>query len=158
MNFSQLNWKETLKLTAFGLQKIPLIAFTLPRVIRMDEVETRIQIPLNWRTRNHLGSMYFGALSIGADLAGGLAAWRAIERSGKKIDLVFGSCHSTFHRRAESAVDFVCDQGIEISQFVQEVSQQAERQTRPVSIKALSVESQECVAEFELALSLKRRQ
>ncbi len=38
----------------------------------MSAKALRIRIPLGWRTRNHLGSMYFGALATGADLVGGL--------------------------------------------------------------------------------------
>lgn len=56
----------------FGHFKVPMIGYLKPRIIKLDDTEIIICLPLNRRSRNHLNSMYFGALSVGADLAGGL--------------------------------------------------------------------------------------
>ena len=71
----------------FGLAKIPMVFYLSPKVIELNANQTIIKIPLNWRTKNHLGSMYFAALSAGADISGGLLAMEVIKKSKKNIHL-----------------------------------------------------------------------
>lgn len=148
--------KETLFVRAFGLTKIPMIWWLRPRVVAHDRTRTAIILPLTRRSKNHLNSMYFGALSAGADLAGGLAAMKEIEKSGKKIALSFKSFHADFKKRAEGDVLFECVQGEEIRTFVAMVAGSPERHEMMVHIKATCPKiSEEVVAEFSLELSLK---
>lgn len=148
--------KETLFVRAFGLTKIPMIWWLRPRVIALDKSRTAIVLPLSRRSKNHLNSMYFGALSAGADLAGGLSAMKEIERSGKKIALSFKSFHADFKKRAEADVLFECTQGEEISEFVKKVAASPDRHEMMVKITATCPKvSDEVVAEFQLELSLK---
>ena len=46
-------------------------------------------MPLRRRTKNHLGSMYFGVLAVGADITGGFLAMEPIQESGRNITLNF---------------------------------------------------------------------
>lgn len=148
--------KETLFVRAFGFTKIPMIWWLRPRVIAHDGSRTAIILPLTRRSKNHLRSMYFGALSAGADLAGGLAAMKEIEKSGKKIALSFKSFHADFKKRAEADVLFECTQGEEIRSFVTKVAGSPDRHEMMVHIKATCPKiSDEVVAEFSLELSLK---
>ena len=48
-----------------------------------------IKIPLKRRTKNHLYSMYFGALSVGADITGGFLAMMCIQKTNKRVALIF---------------------------------------------------------------------
>ena len=66
--------KHTIYLRYFGLTKIPLLFYARPSVIVKTDHRVVIKIPLNRRTRNHQGSMYFAALAMGADCAVGLLA------------------------------------------------------------------------------------
>ena len=150
--------KETLFVRAFGLTKIPMIWWLRPRVLAHDEVRTAIMLPLSRRSKNHLGSMYFGALSAGADLAGGLAAMREIGKSGKKISLSFKTFHANFTKRAEGDVLFECDQGEQIREFVKMVAASSERHEMMVNIRATCPKiGPEVVGEFQLELSLKAK-
>lgn len=152
------HFKETMYLKAFGLLKIPSLAFVGPSVHEISDNKCVIKIPLNWRTKNHLGSMYFGVLAAGADCAGGFCAMRAIEKSGKKVSLVFKDFKAEFLRRAESDVYFVCEQIKESDEFVQKVIANAgQRMEMPIYINAYCKDSQEPVAKFILGLSLKAK-
>jgi len=51
----------------FGFFKIPLIGYVNPKLIKLTDKSMVVKIPLRRKTKNHLGSMYFGALGIGAD-------------------------------------------------------------------------------------------
>ncbi len=68
------NWKmlkATWGLRTFAMTKIPLIAILRPTLLAMDKNQCVVSIPFAWLAKNHLRSMYFGALCIGADAAGG---------------------------------------------------------------------------------------
>ena len=97
---------ETTKLRLWTLTKIPLLFFLRPSVVEAGALRTVIRIPLTRRSRNHLGSMYFGALCAGADLAGALTAMRRIDASGRRISLIFKDVKAQFFKRAEGDVLF----------------------------------------------------
>jgi len=104
--------------------------------------------------------MYFGALAIGADCAGGLLAMNQIKRSGGQVSLVFKSFQASFLKRPESDVYFICEEGTAIRDQVRRALESEERITGPMSIQAvvkLPDGSFESVAEFILELSLKRK-
>lgn len=102
---------ETTRLRLWALTKIPLLFFLRPSVVEASALRTVIRIPLSRRSRNHLGSMYFGALCAGADLAGALTAMRRIDASGRRISLIFKDVKAQFFKRAEGDVFFTCEDG-----------------------------------------------
>lgn len=150
---------ETARLRLWTLAKIPLLFFLRPSVVELSERRCIIKIPLSRRSRNHLGSMYFGALCAGADLAGALMAMRSIDASGRKVSLIFKDVHARFHKRAEGDVLFSCKDGEAIGGLVSRAIASGEREELPVAIFATVPDKlgEEPVAEFTLTLSLKRR-
>ncbi len=149
-------YQDTVFVRLFGFTKVPLIFYVSPSVVRMDDKECVVKIPLNRRTKNHLNSMYFGVLATGADLAGGLVAMNEITNSKKKVALSFKDFHAEFLKRAEGDVHFTCTQIPEIKKFVADVIASGERMNFPVNIEATVPSiSQEVVAKFILTLSLK---
>ena len=150
---------ETTKLRLWTLAKIPLLFFLRPSVVEADEGRTVIRIPLSRRSRNHLGSMYFGALCAGADLAGALTAMRRIDASGRKISLVFKDVKAQFFKRAEGDVLFSCEDGEAVAGLLRRAIESGEREELPVRIVATVPDKlgTEPVAEFVLTLSLKRQ-
>ena len=57
---------ETTRLRLWTLFRIPLLFFLRPSVLEASAARTVVRIPLTRRSRNHLGSMYFGALCAAA--------------------------------------------------------------------------------------------
>ena len=156
MNFEQI--KDTLAVQLFGLTKIPLILFVSPSVIQVSSEHTEIKINLNRRTRNHLKSMYFGCLAIGADLAGGLLCMKLLKQKNLKASFVFKDMKAEFLKRADGDVHFVCKSGRDVESLIDRVSQSPDRQECPVVIEALVPKKygQEPVATFVLTLSVKK--
>ncbi len=153
------NIRETFYLRMFGLTKIPLLFLVSPKVLQLNDSRCAVQIPLSKLTKNHLGSMYFGVLAMGADCAGGMLGMHHIRKSGEKISLVFKDFHADFLKRPEEAVIFTCDDGPAIKNLVDSVVKTGERQHLPLSISAWSASrpNEEPVAKFTLTLSLKRK-
>lgn len=58
-------------LKQFGKHKVKLIDYCTPEILEISDDHLSLKIPLNEKTKNHLESMYFGALAIGADVAAG---------------------------------------------------------------------------------------
>jgi len=150
---------ETVRLRLWTLANVPLLFFLRPSVVETSPQRTVVRIPLTRRSRNHIGSMYFGALCAGADLAGALTAMRRIEASGRAVSLIFKDVTARFHRRAEGDVLFTCEEGEAVAALVARAIGTGEREERPVRIVATVPEklASEPAAEFLLTLSVKRR-
>ena len=150
--------KANLYLKFFGFTKIPLLWFCRPKIVNLDSNFVEIQIPLKRRTKNHLGSMYFGALSVGADITGGFLAMICIQKSKRKIALIFKDFKADFLKRAEGDVHFKCDQGPDIVKLVDKTVESGQRENMIVNIDAYVPSiSNDLVAKFELTLSLKEK-
>lgn len=152
-------WKETALIRAFSLAKIPLLFLTNPSVLKLTDDECQILLPYRRRNKNHLGSLYFGALCIGADAAGGLIAQRLLDQlpKGKKGALIFKDFEAKFLKRAEGDTVFTCKEGPQIRALVERCTKSGEREDIPVKIIATvpTISGDEPVAEFKLSLSIK---
>jgi acyl-coenzyme A thioesterase PaaI-like protein len=150
----------TLYLRSFGLLKIPMLAFVSPSLVAWDDDKVVFKIPLNWRTKNHLGCMYFAALAAGADMAAGFLAMDEIRKSQQKVSLIFKDLQANFLKRAEGDVHFTCDIGAAIKALVKQTIETGERVELPVPVVATvpSKLGKEPVATFTLTLSLKKKE
>ncbi|NOZ74511.1 MAG: DUF4442 domain-containing protein [FCB group bacterium] len=151
------DWKATRLVWVIGLWRIPLIWYVRPTVLELNENTCRLRIRLRRRTKNHLGSMYLGALAVGADLAGGLIALHLTRSQSLSVKLVFKDFHADFLKRAEGDVVFTSDDGPAIQKAMDEVIRTEERVTLPVMVTATvpDLYGEEPVATFRLGLSLK---
>ncbi|MEO8332114.1 MAG: DUF4442 domain-containing protein [Gallionella sp.] len=150
--------REALSLRLFGLTKIPMLFYAGVSVTEVSSERMVVRIPLRRRTRNHLGSMYFGALCVGADCAAGALAMHLIKQQPEHISLIFKDFNAEFLKRAEADVDFCCCQGKEIAELVAQAAASDERVERQVEVIAtVPTLDDEPVARFKLTLSLKKR-
>ncbi len=150
--------RENLSLRWFGLTRIPLLFYVGVRIVEVTPERLVARIPLRRRTKNHLGSMYFGALCIGADVAPGAYAIHLIGQQPVPVAMVFKDFQAEFLKRAEGDVDFICTQGREIAELVAQAAASDERVERQVEVIAIvPAISDEPVARFSLTLSLKKR-
>jgi len=152
-------FRQTLQLRLLGLLKIPLLGSVRPTVVELGDERCVIRVRLRRWTRNHLDSMYFGALAIGADCAGGIMAVEQIRRRKAKVSLIFKSFHAEFLRRPESDVFFICEEGARIRDLVDRVlvSERRLGELIPVTAAVLAPDgSYDPVARFILELTLKR--
>lgn len=141
----------------FGHFKVAMIGYLKPRLITLTDKDIVICLPLRRRSRNHLNSMYFGALAVGADLAGGLHGFYHAKQANYKTSIVFKSFQAKFLRRPESDVYFVCSEGDLVKTMMEESASSGERVNKNINIKAYTdyLNNPEEVAEFILELSIK---
>lgn len=150
--------RTDLLIRMFGFKQIPLIYYTGLSVVEFNESSCVAKIPLTWRTKNHLGSMYFGALAIGADVAGGLAAFSYLLNSGKNISVVFKDVKGEFLKRPDGDVHFACNQIKEVNEMMLSTVNSGAREEITVEVEAtVPTISTDAVAKFQLTLSAKFR-
>ena len=141
----------------FGCFKVPLIGYLHPRLVTLTDQDIVLKLRLTRRSKNHLHSMYFGALTVGADLAGGLHGFYHARQAGVKVSLAFKSFQAHFLKRPESDVYFVCTMGETIKDMISESQKTGLRINKPVTVRAYTNYLQQAdeVASFVLELSLK---
>ena len=147
----------TMYIRFFGLFKVPMIYYCKPKVVDINEESVTVKISLNRRTKNHVGSMYLGALSVGADITSAMLALELIKESNKKIIPIFKDFHADYFKRAEGDVCFICNEGSKIKKIVKEVEETNKRINEKIVVNAyvLKNKEKEHVAAFTLTLSLK---
>ncbi|HAT2067406.1 TPA: hypothetical protein ACG2L8_002394 [Legionella pneumophila] len=141
----------------FSHFKVVLIGYLKPKLIQLTDNEIVVRLPLTRRSRNHLHSMYFGALAVGADIAGGLHGFYHAKQAKCKVSLAFKSFQAQFLRRPESDVYFICTEGEVVKKMIEESKKSGERINKPIHIKAYInyLTHPEEIADFILELSLK---
>ncbi|MGI5308082.1 DUF4442 domain-containing protein [Rheinheimera sp. WS51] len=155
VSLRKANWG----LKFFSWRYIPLIGFCSPKIVHMDEKSLEVTIPCGWRTKNHLGSVYFGALAIGADLAGAFLVFTKAQNRGVNANFAFKDVQGQFLKRPEAKVHFTSHDGDIIDQMIDESLASGERINRPVSVVATcpSLHGAEPMATFTLTLSVKAK-
>ena len=150
--------RETLRLRAWTLRHIPLLFFLSPTVVALDPRRVVVRVPLNWRTRNHLGSMYFGSLCTGADCAVAVLALRLLE-GRRTVVPIFKEMRVEFLARAEGDVHFTCEEGEQIQALFERAESSGERENAVLRVVATVPDKlgAEPVARFEMALSAKKK-
>jgi len=125
----------------------------------MDEKTVEVTMPHKWRTKNHLGSIYFGALAIGADLAGAFLVFTKAKARGVNANFAFKDVEGKFLKRPESTVHFISHDGDVIDQMLDESIATGERVNRPVSVIVTCPEKNgdDVMASFTLTLSIKAK-
>lgn len=148
----------TAKLRLFGLAKIPLLFLIRPQVIKLDDTGCEIKVPLNKMTRNHVNSMYFGTLAIGADaVVAVFALYKSDAHPNRQVIPIFKNFKADFLKRAESDVVFRCAAGTQIEEMIKKAAETGERITEDIPIDAYTPDNNEVVATFTLGLSVKAK-
>jgi len=137
-----------------GVFKIPMIAYVRPKIVALDEEQIQVRIRLRRRTKNHLNSMYFGSLAVGADVASGIHAFYFAELAGEKISFAFKSVSGEFLKRATTDVVFISQDGLIVKEAFKEAVETKERINKKVSVQVKD-DNQEIVAKFVLEISVR---
>lgn len=150
VSLNKIRWM----LRLLGWIKIPLIGYVRPRLVNLDDNVAVVKIKLRRRTRNHLHSMYFGALAIGADVSGGIHAFYFSEKFKKRLSFAFKGMNADFIKRAETDVYFECTDGAVVKKAIEESIKTGERVNETVRVQAYS-NQKELVAVFSMVISVK---
>lgn len=144
------------KVNLLGFFKIPMLWRLHPRLLAIDDSTVQLKIRLRRRSMNHLRSMYFGALAVGADCAAGLHAFYHAEKYQREISFIFKSMEAQFLKRTETDATFVFNGGKEIEKIVLKSIETGERYNHPCRVEVFD-EEKTLVAVFTMVSSVKVR-
>ncbi len=139
-----------------GIVQIPMIAYVKPKLLQLDDEQSLVKIRLRRRTKNHLKSMYFGSLSVGADIAAGLHAYYFANREGAKVSFAFKSVKAEFLQRAMTDVFFLSKDGDIVEKTFIKAKETKERVNQMVRVECRNTKD-EIVAIFDMEISVKIR-
>jgi len=152
------NLKLTALINAYSALQIPLLGFITPKVVELTEELSEVRVRLDRRTRNHLGSMYFGAMAMGAELSVALMALRTISQSGKRIDFIFKDFEAKFLKRADGHVHFICPEAFDVKALIEKAAQTDERLEETFNGYAIvKTKGNEPIMKYSLTLSVRNR-
>jgi hypothetical protein len=139
--------------------KIRLLGFISPKVMYYGKDRLVVRVRLNRRTRNHLNSMYLGALVMGAELAAGLPYAYLATTEKLKFSLVFAGMDSKYLKRPDSDVYFEVKDLSIFEDLLETTKKSGERKSIDVDVDAFTFYNEENkkekVATFKLELSVK---
>lgn len=142
------------KLFLMGLFKIPMLGRLHPKLIAIDDEKVVIRIRLRKRSMNHLKSMYFGAMAVGADCASGLHAFYFAEKYNKKISFVFKSMSAEFIKRLTTDALFTCSDGDKIASIIEKSIKDGQRYNQICTVNITNIDG-EIVSIFKMEASVK---
>ena len=151
--------KYNLYLWYFSLTQVRLIHYCRPKIHDITEDGVTLFMPLDRRTRNHVNSMYIGAMVVGVDMVAGFTAMLKIRKSKRNVILIFKDLNAEFFKRAEGDVHYICKEGKAIEAAVEETLRTGERVNLPVPVIATVPDKfgDEPVAKFSITLSMKEK-
>jgi acyl-coenzyme A thioesterase PaaI-like protein len=137
-----------------GRFKIPMLGYTGLKLDDIDDEKAIVKIKLKRRTKNHLNSMYFGALAVGADVAGGIHAFYFAQKHNKKVSFAFKGMSCEFIKRAESDCTFISKDGKKVENAILKSIATGDRINDTTHVDVFDAEK-ELVATFEMIVSVK---
>ena len=151
---------DTMFIRCFSFFYIPLLNHIKPSVVELSDSKCVIRVPFRRRNTNHVGSMYFGAMTIGAEAAAGLLAMHRILVDKKPVTMVFRDVEGQFLKAARGEAHFTCVEGAALLQALEECIKTGQRMDVPVVVTATvpSKTQKQVVARFVLTLSLKKHE
>lgn len=147
--------KLELYIKASSFLRVPLLFFCSPKVISLTP-SAKVKLPLNWFTKNHYRTMYFGALCMGAELSVALPLLNEMFINKRKVNFIFKDFQSDFLKRADTNVIFEFDKVTELYDLVSECEKQKARLTKNFTGKAYSEKDPSCIfMTYNIAISVK---
>ena len=152
-------FKYNFYLWYFGLTQVRLIHYCRPKIVDVNAEGVTLFMPLDRRTRNHVRSMYIGAMVVGVDMVTGFTALLKIRKSKRNVILIFKDLKANFLKRAEGDIHYICSEGKAIAAAVEETIRTGDRVNLPVPVIATVPDKfgDEPVAEFIITLSMKEK-
>lgn len=98
--------------------------------------------------------MYFGALAVGADIAGGIQVFYFSKLIGRDISFAFKGMNAEFIKRAESDIIFESNQGDLVKAAIDKSISEKSRVNETIEVLAKN-DQQEIVAKFDMIVSVR---
>ncbi len=150
-------WKRTLELWVFTMIKSPMIFFVRPYITHLNDARTQILVKLNRKNKNPYGSMYFGSLTVGAEIVPGITVVTTSRQLNIPVSFLVKQFNGNYKLKANSDMVFVSADNAAIKQAIIDSSKDGCAKTLTITVNAYNKGSEEVSAIFVMDISLKAK-
>ncbi|SFE36208.1 protein of unknown function [Chitinophaga sp. CF118] len=113
--------QHSLKFSLYLLWKLPSAWLAGVRVKQLKEESCITVVPYRWLSQNPFRSTYFACLSMAAEMSTGLLAIMYTQAaSPKQVSMLVTGMEATFLKKATGKTWFTCEDGVAISNAIDE--------------------------------------
>jgi hypothetical protein len=145
-----------IKFRFFLLQKLPAAWIAGLRMKKFEAEEAAVTVSFKWVNQNPFKSMYFAVQSMAAEMSTGMLAFGQVFKRNPSVSMLVVGMEAKFHKKAIDKITFTCNEGILISDAIDEALRVGEGQT----IQCYSIgknQAGEMVSEFWFTWSFKAK-
>ncbi|MEO8712203.1 MAG: thioesterase [Parafilimonas sp.] len=140
----------------FLLLKLPSAYFAGLKIEAFDETNAIISVKQKWFNKNPFGSIYFGVLTMAAEMSTGILCLGNIYNRRPGISMLVIEQKALFHKKAMGKILFTCEDGNKISAAIEEAVTTGNAVTVTCYSQGMD-SSNNLVAEFWVTWSFKQR-
>lgn len=152
--------KEPLRTRAMfylGISMTPMLRYIRPRLVELTSDRATVRINVSRRSKNHINSLFVGALATGGDCVGALIPIKFMFETGHRTPPIVKSVSSEFYKKVKKYAYFTCTQGKELYELCNAAVASGEPQefTVHVIVTAPAEYGDEFVARISQVMSVK---
>lgn len=108
------------KFKLFMLKKLPAAFFSGLKLTEITEKKAVVTIPFKYLTKNPFKSVYFASQAMAAELSTGVLALSQISGRKPRVSMLVFNMRANFTKKATSKITFICENGEDIKNAVEE--------------------------------------
>ena len=148
--------KKILKFNLYTFFNLPSAWWSGVRVTSFDDNLAEVSVKHSWVNQNPFGSIFWAVQGMAAELSTAIFVMRAIKKTGVRASMLVINNNATFKKKARGLIKFNCNQGIEITEVVQNAISSGE--AKKIRLKSVGRDtSGDEVSAFEFEWTIKRK-
>ena len=154
---SCISWSLVMfKYNSFLFKYLPSAWLCGVRVRDLNDKKCIISVRHNWFNSNPFKSLYWAVQGMAAELSTAIFVMRAIKKTGVPVSMLVINNNATFKKKARGLIKFNCNQGIEVTEVVQNAISSGE--AKKITLKSEGKDmSGDVVSAFEFEWTIKRK-
>ena len=147
---------KILKFNLYTFFNLPSAWWSGVRVTSFDDNVAEVSVRHRWVNQNPFGSIFWAVQGMAAELSTAIFVMRAIKKTGVPVSMLVINNNATFKKKARGLIKFNCNQGIEVTEVVQNAISSGE--AKKIILKSEGKDmSGDVVSAFEFEWTIKRK-
>ena len=148
--------KKILKFNLYTFFNLPSAWWSGVRVTSFDDNLAEVSVKHRWVNQNPFGSIFWAVQGMAAELSTAIFVMRAIKKTGIPVSMLVINNNATFKKKARGLIKFTCNQGIEVTEVVQNAISSGV--AKKITLKSVGKDtSGDEVSAFEFEWTIKRK-
>ena len=148
--------KKILKFNLYTFFNLPSAWWSGVRVTSFVDNLAEVSVKHRWVNQNPFGSIFWAVQGMAAELSTAIFVMRAIKKTGVPVSMLVKNNNATFKKKARGLIKFNCNQGIEVTEVVQNAISSGE--AKKITLKSEGKDmSGDVVSAFEFEWTIKRK-